>query len=147
MLNPTHEHGPYYVSHGSMYFKDNNFFLDEDIAILVDIDEDGTGTLLKVGKTKSLQDYFNTAANKYKALGYSDLISTWKLISFNIKFDAIPELNLPEFAPEGHNLTVDDICTIINWFMNCSCQNMGKFFSLSKDDLRTQIDMLQKVGY
>ena len=62
-------------------------------------------------------------------------------------FDAIPELNLPEFAPEGHNLTVDDICTIINWFMNCSCQNMGKFFSLSKDDLRTQIDMLQKVGY
>lgn len=142
-----HSIGPWHTQDGSMFFEDNSFFLDEDIAILVDIDEDGVGTLLKIGTTKNLQEYFDTAMQKCRENNCEWLGETWKLISFNVKFEANEELGLPEFAPQGYNLTVDEICTMINWFVNCSCQNMRDFFNLPLDEIKAKLCSLQRIGY
>lgn len=147
MQTELHKLGPWSVLYGSMKNKYSDCLLDEDIAILVDIEDDGIGTFLKIGKYDSLNSYYTTMINKYAELGHQELGEGLKLIKFNVKFEGNPELGIPDFAPDGYNLTVDEICTIVNWFANCSCQNMKQFFELSLDDLKEEIKRLQEIGY
>lgn len=146
MEETLHSIGPYHVSNGSMYFKDNPCFWDEDIAIIVDIEEDGIGTLLKVGRYEELKAYYDNMISKYISKGLQDLANCQKLIKFNVKFEGNKELGVPEFAPEGYNLTVDEICTIINRFSNYSLQNLGEFFEMDLPSMKAKIQKWQEAG-
>lgn len=142
-MDNLHTIGPWYTNYGSMFNKYNDgVMLDEDIAILVTIDaQDGIGTLHKVGKVEPLKQYMDMVVNKYLQNGFTEMASEWKLIQFFVKYE---ELN---FTPDGYNLDIDEVCTLINWFQNCSCQNMKAFFELSLEAIKGKIADLQRIGY
>ena len=144
-----HINGPWYVDNGSMYNRCNSsVMLDEDIAILVDSDvENDVGCLLKIGKYDTVSEYYNRYVESFKNGKSPRQIDTLMVIRFNVKFEAIPEHGVSEFAPDGYNFTVDEICTILNWFNNCIGKKMGEFLTMSLDDAKAKIESLQKAGF
>lgn len=136
-----HENGPWYVENGSMLNKYGNSMLDEDIAILVTIGSDGYGCFHKVGKSQPLLEYMQKATSKLIAAGFEEEAKEWKMITFNIKND---EFN---FHPDGYNLDIDEVCTLVNWFNNCIGEQMPEFLSLSLDDMKVKLAKLRRIGF
>lgn len=139
MQERLHRIGPCHVENGSILSEYNNgLMLDEDTTILVDIE---TGTLLKYGHKNMVEKYYNKAV-KESAKMQIDLCDTWRLITFYVKHDEL------DFAPDGYNLDIDEICTIINWLNNnIGGQAMSEFLNSSIEEIRTKIASLQKIGF
>lgn len=143
-----HTIGPWYVENGSMLNRNNSQMLDEDIAILIEsCPEDDLGVLLKVGTWDKVSKYYEETVDKYNTMWMPNAYKDMRLIHFNVKFDAIPEHDIPEFAPEGYNFTVDEICTIINWFYNHIGAKMDEFLKLPLSEAKLKIQSLQKIGF
>lgn len=138
-MEKLHRIGPCYVENGSI-FNDyiSELMLDEDITILVDIK---TGILLRYGHKNMVERYFNKTVEK-SVKAQIDMCSTWRLITFYVKHDEL------DFAPDGYNLDIDEICTIINWFNNnIGGQAMSDFLNASIEEIRAKIASLQKIGF
>lgn len=146
--NQKHQNGPWYVKYGSMFNKYNDgIMLDEDIAILIDsCPEDDRGIVLKVGKYENVLKYFNSLIEKYNKNNIPEYYETMSIIKFNVMFEGVEE-NPKGFKPNGYNFTVDEICTIINWFLNCIGAEMDKFLHLSLDEAKAKIIKLQEIGF
>ena len=134
-----HSIGPWYVVGGSMFNRyGGTVMLDEDIAIIIDsCPEEDRGVLLKVGRYDDMALYLDK-------LG--PVFDTVSLIRFNVMFEGTDE-NPDGFKPDGYNFTVDEICTIINWFGNCIGGQMGAFLSLPLDEAKKKIESLQQIGF
>ena len=147
-MQNLHSIGPWHTNNGSIFNKTNTVMLDEDIAILIDCDvENDYSTVLKIGPYDMVSNYFEKMINKYNLNGFADTCENMKIIKFNVKFNAIKKYNIPEFAPYGHNFTIDEICTIINWFSNHIGKQMDEFLKLSLDDAKSKIKKLQTIGF
>ena len=134
-----HENGNYYVQYGSIYSRANSgVMFDEDTTIIVDKE---CGTLLKVGRKDQLKTYYDTMCQKYNAAGLSHVNDNLMLITFHVKYDNL------DFAPEGYNFDIDEICTIINWFNNSIGNQMKTFLDMPLEDAKTKIKQLQKIGF
>lgn len=143
-----HSIGPWYIQNGSLCNRISNTFYDEDIAMLIETnEEEDTGILHKVGRFENVSKYFDEMTSKLERIGMTDSYKDLHLIQFNVKFEAIPDLDVPEFAPEGYNFTVDEICTIVNWFNNSIGGEMGKFLALPLIEMKNKIQSLQRIGF
>lgn len=137
-MEKLHRIGPCYVENGSILSKYNSLMLDEDTTILVDVE---TGALLKYGHKAMVEKYYNKTVEK-SAKAKIDLYDTWRLITFHVRYDEF------DFAPDGYNLDIDEICTIINWFNNhIGGQAMSDFLNSSIEKIRAKITSLQKIGF
>ncbi len=135
-----HENGHYYVENGSIYSRINGaFMIDEDATILLDTE---CGTLLKIGQKQSVTDYFNTMVTKYLEAGFADIANGLKLITFQIKYEELG------FEPDGYNLNIDEVCTLINWFNNCvGAERMKWFLSLDLEQIKEHIKKLTAFDF
>lgn len=140
MQKQLHENGPYYTQNGSIYSRYNDgFMMDEDSSVIVDV---GTGTLLKVGKRENIEPYYRTMCQKYNQMGFPEFYETLRLVTFNVKYE---ELN---FAPEGYNFSIDEVCTIINWFNNSIGDKMKEFLdNTNLNAVKAEIERLQLFGF
>lgn len=137
-----HEIGPWYTDNGSMISRITGTILDEDIAICISIDADDNLLIAhKVGKMKQIRTYYDTTVQKLVSRGCQELASEWKLISFNVQY---PEFS---FAPEGYNFTIDEICTLINWWNNSPGTEGSKILSMSIDEAKDKLEMLSRIGF
>ena len=137
-----HEIGPWYTDNGSMVSKITGTILDEDIAICISIGaDDNLLTAHKVGKMKQIRTYYDTVVQKLVSIGFQEFASEWKLISFNVQYS---EFN---FAPEGYNFTIDEVCTLINWWNNSPGAEGSKILSMSADDAKDKLEMLSRIGF
>lgn len=143
-----HQNGPWYMNCGSMFNKYNKgIMLDDDIAILIDsCPEDDTGSLLKVGKYENVSNYFNTLIERYSTMNHHQLYKDMSIIKFNVMYEGT-EYNPAGYKPDGHNFTVDEICTIINWFSNHIGKQMDWFLKLPLDEAKAKIASLQEIGF
>ena len=138
----THENGPWHVDNGSMISNSIHCMLDEDISVCVSIDAiDKRLILHKVGKTSFIKEYYDTAVQRFIDIGLPEMANEWKLISFNVQY---PEFN---FTPEGYNFTIDEICTLINWWSNSPGASGSEILTMSINDVKNKLKMLSKIGF
>ena len=55
-----------------------------------------------------------------------------------------PEFN---FVPEGYNFTIDEICTLINWWNNSPGAEGSKILTMSIDDAKDKLKLLSRIGF
>lgn len=138
----THEIGPWYTDNGSMISRITHTILDEDIAVCITVDADDNSLILhKIGKMEFIKNYYDTAVQRLAGIGCQDLANEWKLISFNVQY---PEFN---FAPEDYNFTIDEICTLINWWNNSPGAEGSKILTMPIDDAKDKLEMLSRIGF
>lgn len=138
----THEIGPWYTDNGSMISRITHTMLDEDIAVCITVDADDNSLILhKIGKMEFIKNYYDTAVQRLASIGCQDLANEWKLISFNVQY---PEFN---FAPKGYNFTIDEICTLINWWNNSPGSEGGEILTMSIDNAKDKLAMLSRIGF
>ena len=140
-----HSIGPWYMKDGSMFNKANNIMLDEDIAILVDLDGESS-TLLKIGRYENVLNRFNELIERYSLINQHQMYTTLEVIKFNVMFEGT-DFNPAGYKPDGHNFTVDEICTILNWFGNCIGEQMEIFLKLPLEEAKAKIKSLQEIGF
>ena len=138
----THEIGPWYTDNGSMLSRITGTMLDEDIAVCITIDANDNSLILhKIGKMAFIKDYYDTAVQRLASIGCQEIANEWKLISFNVQY---PEFN---FVPEGYNFTIDEICTLINWWNNSPGAEGSKILTMSIDDAKDKLELLSRIGF
>lgn len=138
----THENGPWHVDNGSMISNSTHCMLDEDISVCVSIDAiDNRLILHKVGKTSFIKEYYDTAVQRFIDIGLPEMANEWKLISFNVQY---PEFN---FTPEGYNFTIDEICTLINWWSNSPGSPGSEILTMPINDVKDKLKMLSSIGF
>lgn len=69
------------------------------------------------------------------------MANEWKLISFNVQY---PEFN---FTPEGYNFTIDEICTLINWWSNSPGSPGSEILTMPINDVKDKLKMLSSIGF
>ena len=138
----THAIGPLYTDNGSILSHMNaGLMLDERITACITVDaNDHNLTLMKYGNYDAMKNYYDTTVGKLVASGFSDMASEWKLISFNV---AYPEFN---FTPNGYNFTIDEICTLLNSWINISLTT-ADILSMSIEDIKEKLASLAAMGY
>lgn len=61
-----------------------------------------------------------------------------------------PNLTVINFSKRDKSITIDDVCTLMNYFMNVSANAERQFLLLFKSDaksLKTEIVKLRKLGF
>lgn len=102
----------------------------------------GTGTVLKIGPKDKIEPYYRTMLQRYNQIGFPELYKDIKLITFNVKYNEFG------FNPEGYNFSIDEVCTIINWFWNSIGDKMNEFLSMSDlGAVKAKIEHLQFLGF
>ena len=138
----THNFGPLFTEHGSIMSRMNlGLMLDENITACITVDSDDKKlTLMKYGNYDDMKKYYDTTIGKLIEAGFPDMAAEWQLISFNV---AYPEFN---FAPDGYNFTIDEICTLLNSWINISLTE-ADILSMSVEDIKQKIARLAELGY
>ena len=142
-MNCNHINGPLYVDNGSILSHVNkDILLDEDISACITVDNDDNRLILhKYGKHEYVKQYYDKVVHRLSDMNCIDLANEWKLISFNVQY---PEFN---FVPDGHNFTIDEICTLLNWWSNCPGDEGSEIFNLSIDDIKIKLKNLASYGF
>lgn len=137
----THTNGPYRVENGSLLLPTGNM-INDNISICLSINtKDGHIILHKIGTTEFVKKYHQNTVRKLLHAGLTDTANEYKCISFDIRY---PNL---KFTPDGYNFTMDEVCTIINWSINCPNDNGSDILSMSLDEIRANIQKLAIAGY
>lgn len=103
-----HECGPCTISNSKLISYNKEVICNP--AILLDVC-DNTVVLLKYGEQDFINDYYNSMVNGYLELGCSSFIEHLTIINLSdaLQFNVIADKGL---------LTLDEVCTIINWLSN-----------------------------
>lgn len=134
-----HEKFDYYVQYGSIYSRSSGIMFGEDVTVLVDL---SMGSLSKVGDKQWVEKHFHERCAKYQSMGMPEMANNLLCITFNIKYENLG------FAPEGYNLDVDEVCTILNWLSNHpKPERMQHFLSSPEPELKKEIQRLQSIGF
>lgn len=118
------------VKCGSIYT--NSGLCIEHIGVVFDKE---AGILLKYGdSTNELNDYFIKMVNDFRKQGFGDIADNLILIEFD-RYDGI--------------LSVDEICTFVNYMVMCSAngEKVLKMLSMKEEDLKKELKKLSEFGY
>ena len=137
----THTNGPYRVENGALLLPTGNM-INDNISVCLSVDtEDGHIMLHKIGTTESVKKYHQNTVRKLLQAGLTDMANEYKCISFHIQY---PNL---AFTPDGYNFTMDDVCTLINWWVNYPNDNGSEILNMPLDEIRAKIQKLAIAGY
>ena len=96
---------------------------------------DKNSGLLKYGDTtKNLKDYFIEMVSKYRKVGLSDIADDLVYIEFD-RYDGI--------------LSIEEICTFVNYMVMCSAngERIMKMLNMDEENLKIEIKKLAEIGY
>lgn len=118
------------VEYGSICGEYLSGFID-NMCIIVDKD---TGSIMKYGdaETSDIKQYYQNMIEKYQKAGFDDMANCLMLIEFD-RYDGI--------------LSIEEICTIVNYGMNCHSERFLELFSMNENDLHQRITKLKEYGY
>lgn len=120
---------------GFLTVKDNKLcFCDSSIAIEhpAIILDTSSGTLLKVGDIKWVKDYYEKACGRLRI----------------VNKDIADSLALLEFEYLNSNLSIDELCTMINYFNNSvGPDSFKKFFLLTEEETHQKLRSLMEAGF
>lgn len=118
------------VLYGSITNEREEFLID-NICIIVDTD---TGSIVKYGDRDSsdIIQYYEKMYNKYLEVGLEEAAEALKLISFD-RYNGV--------------LSIDEICTIVNYGMNAHSKVFLELFKMTEEDLHNEIKRLHQYGY
>lgn len=117
------------VKYGSIYANETRII--EELAFVLD-KECG---LAKWGENIELKKYYQDMIQKYKSIpGLEEFANNYIYVSFD-KYSTI--------------LTADEICTIGNYIINCSCNGnkVITMLNMSETELKKQINELKTLGF
>lgn len=101
----------------------------EHPAIILDT---ALGTLLKVGDIEWIRDYYETGCGNLK----------------KISKEMAESITLLDFSNLSSNLTVDELCTMINYFNNSiGPDSLKKFFLLTEEETHQKLRSLMEAGF
>lgn len=118
------------VIYGSITNDDNSFLID-NMGIIVD---KSVGSILKYGdvNTSNILSYYQTMITKYKEAGFDDMADDLIFISFD-RYNG--------------RISIEEICTIVNYGMNCHSERFLELFNLEENALHERVKQLQNYGY
>lgn len=116
------------VENGAIVNEDNSIMINEP-AIVIDKD---CGSVMKYGNKDRVSEYYRTAVSKYTQMGFVDMAENLVFIDFD-RYNS--------------EISIDDICTIINYGMNCHAESFTELFSLNAQTLKDRLEQLRKYGY
>jgi len=118
------------VEYGSVY-NENKSFLIDNMCIIVDKE---MGSIMKYGdaETSDIKQYYTTMCSRYNELGFSDMAESLVFI---------------EFDRYKEQLTIEEICTIVNYGMNCHNKIFMDLFDMEISVLHKRISELKEFGY
>lgn len=123
-----HESGNFTVEDGMIVGKHVTFYAN-DLYMIIDV---ATGIVLKIGDqtTGPLDSYYETLAKSYNAMGMAEDL---KLINFDRYNDV---------------LDIDDICTVLNYFVNSiGSEKMNFLLTRTIPQLKAAVLRLQEIGF
>lgn len=125
-----HESGMLEVIDGSIVGKVSKIIID-NMGIVVD---KKTGTVLKYGdlEKSDIKDYYNKMCGKYKEMGLYFYAESICLISFD------------EYKEE---LSIDEVCSLTNYFLNNIGHRIFDILSMDKRDLKKEIKKIIMFGF
>lgn len=109
---------------------ESNRFLINNMSIIVDTED---GIVLKYGDvdTSNICEYYTIMIDKLSKVN-KDMADNIKLIKFD-RYNGI--------------LSIEDICCIVNYGMNCHSERFMKLFEMNEQDLKNEIKRLRNYGY
>lgn len=123
------KHLPLEVKFGTIFNGKTGIAID-NMAIIVDSD----AGMMKYGEYETIEKYYQTLVEKFSQAGHQEYVKGLILISFN-RYEGI--------------LTIDEICTLINYILLSSAngEQITRLMSLDKDALKAEIAKLKNYGY
>ena len=101
----------------------------ENPAIVLDV---SSGTLLKVGEADWVREYFESACHRLRA----------------VNKEMADSLAILEFKYSNSNMSVDELCTMINYFNNSiGPELLKRFFLLTEDEMHQKLRGLMEAGF
>lgn len=115
------------VKDGKLYHSASGKIIEHP-AIVLDV---SSGTLLKVGEVDWVREYFESACPRLRA--------------FNKEM--ADSLAILEFKYSNSNMSVDELCTMINYFNNSiGPELLKRFFLLTEDEMHRTLRGLMEAG-
>lgn len=118
------------VMYGSIY-NENNTDMISNLVMVVDKQ---CGTLLKYGDAEmsNIKDWYVRTVEKFR----------------DIDEETADNIVMIEFSRYNGVLSIEDICTILNYAVNCSgTSGFIRMLDMDKDSLKSRIEQLRKYGY
>ena len=131
-----HENGPLNVTDGSIT---NGVRLYNTIAIIIDT---GVGTFQKYGEAVKIKERYDEMISRFAIIDPS-MAQDLTYIEFNVKSG---DTSWDDY----HNaqLSKDEICTIINYFMNCiGEERMNQILKMDAETLNKELEKLADIGF
>lgn len=123
---------PYYVRNDSILCRFNpTFRISSTIAIVYDRE---TNTLLKVGAISDTYEYYETMCSQYLKHGLCGVANSIRFVTLGAKGD-------------GVCFTLEEICTLVNWFQNSGTDINSIIDNPDMTDVRNKIKHLQELGF
>ena len=118
------------VIYGSITNEEETLLID-NMGIIVDKQ---VGSILKYGdiNTSDILNYYHTMLDKYRAAGLDDIADDLVFISFD-RYNG--------------KITIEEICTIVNYGMNSHSERFLEIYNLEETALHERIKQLQNYGY
>lgn len=121
-----HQNGSFTIDTGSIYNRYTNCIIEEP-ALLMDTD---TMTILKVGEAENVKRYLNKAYVAYKSV--DEDVTHLQIIVFN----------------KYKNLSIDQICTILNYLSNhLEPETAKELLGMSESSLISKLNHLYEIGF
>ena len=122
---------PFKVEFGSIYHESGIMY--DQIGVIVD----KQGGMMKYGHMdgpNNLADYFSSYVKKYRDVGFNDIADNLILVGFD-SYKGV--------------LSVEEICTFMNYMLLCSANGsrIVNMLKMDADELHVKIKELQEVGY
>ena len=116
------------VKDNKLCFCDSSITIDHP-AVVLDME---LGTLLKFGESNYIREYHTVACKELR----------------KVDKDIADSLALFEFEYLNSNLSIDELCTMINYFHNSIGPDLlKKFFLLNEEETHQKLKSLAEVGF
>lgn len=138
METKPHMNEPLYLENGSIASEYHNS-LYGTLAIIIDTN---SGCLHKYGEADMVKEYYSTMVAKFNTID-SEMAKDLVYIEFNPKTG---NNSLDEYL--NAQLSKDEICTLVNYFMNSIGPDMmNKILSMDADTLHKKLQSLADIGF
>jgi hypothetical protein len=117
------------VQYGTIYTQDGIGI--DNMAVIIDKD----GGLIKYGDSeKYLDKYYSETISKYKKAGLDDIANDLLYVKFD-RYDGV--------------LSIDEICTFVNYMIMCSANGnkIVEILSMPVDEMKNKIEQLKEMDY
>lgn len=122
---------PLRVEFGSIYHESGMMY--DNIGVIID-KQSGLYKWDSLTGPHNIKDYYNEIQTKYRQAGLSDIADNLLLVEFD-RYEGI--------------LSMEEVCTFLNYMIQCSAngQAIMKILAMSEDELHAKMTELQSYGY